>query len=217
VSTFYSPFPSTISFAYAHKDDVSDTALLPEESAPLAHISSPKRKLEYTLGRITARKALEKHGVISATPLLRGSDGEIIWPPDITGSISHSSEYALAAVTDKQRHPGIGIDIERVKHRPLATFNRILHKLEYPWVHEINISEPEKSIRALQIFSLKEATYKAFFSAYRTKLTFKDVSFSLLDEGTFEGTLHKNLSDHPSSFKSISYTRDRYVVSGVWL
>ena len=45
-------------------------------------------------------------------PILKGRDGEPIWPFDIVGSISHKDAIAVAAVGKKKRYKGIGVDIE---------------------------------------------------------------------------------------------------------
>src|SRR6516225_1318920 len=56
-------------------------ALLDAEHALLAAVPE-RRRLNLARGRACARKALQKLGV-GAVPILRGSDGEPLWPPAI--------------------------------------------------------------------------------------------------------------------------------------
>jgi 4'-phosphopantetheinyl transferase EntD len=72
-----------------------------------------KRQAEYFHGRLCARHALRALGIASHT-VASGRMREPIWPAGIIGSITHSAEYAAAAVLRANPDHGIGIDIEHV-------------------------------------------------------------------------------------------------------
>ena len=75
-------------------------------------------------------------------PILKGRDGEPIWPFDIVGSISHKDAIAVAAVGKKKRYKGIGVDIEDQ--------TTILSKKEYSlfWYKDRFYTSPLSHMRA---------------------------------------------------------------------
>ena len=82
--------------------------LFNEEKIFIKREWSEIRLKTYILGRCAAHRDLQTEIV----PILKGRDGEPIWPFDIVGSISHKDAIAVAAVGKKKRYKGIGVDIE---------------------------------------------------------------------------------------------------------
>ncbi len=205
-------------FSWNSLDILSHETPYKEEIELISQSTSEKRRKELALGRITARHALKKFGYLQQTPLLKGSEGEVLWPEGIVGSISHSGKYALAAVSSQDNFKGIGLDIESITNkRPLKIFNRILNKEEFQWIYSDETVEDEKFIFALKIFSAKEACYKAFYSASNTKLTFHDVSFHPAEDSKLKGTLLKAIPHFHKGYRfNVNSTiQNEFVVSGV--
>ena len=85
--------------------------LFNEEKIFIKREWSEIRLKTYILGRCAAHRALQTLQK-EIVPILKGRDGEPIWPFDIVGSISHKDAIAVAAVGKKKRYKGIGVDIE---------------------------------------------------------------------------------------------------------
>jgi 4'-phosphopantetheinyl transferase EntD len=90
-------------------------------SRPVVH----KRKLEWLAGRIAAKRALAGYAGIIDWPqgarhfsVLNDDAGAPFFSeyPELTLSLSHSHDYAVAVIA----HDAIGIDIEKVEPRPMA-------------------------------------------------------------------------------------------------
>jgi 4'-phosphopantetheinyl transferase EntD len=68
---------------------------------------------EFRAGRAFAREALALTGA-AASEILRGAEGEPLWPAGYVGSITHSDRLAFAVVAPASRYRGLGIDVERI-------------------------------------------------------------------------------------------------------
>ncbi|HEX2760306.1 MAG TPA: hypothetical protein VHM27_07320, partial [Rhizomicrobium sp.] len=97
----------------AEIEDRGQPVLLPPPENALVEKAAPKRRREFALGRACARAALEKLGHGGAV-IGRGSNGAPLWPQGITGSITHTRDYAAAVVGEARHFSGIGVDAERV-------------------------------------------------------------------------------------------------------
>jgi 4'-phosphopantetheinyl transferase EntD len=123
------------------------------------------------MGRAAAGQLLEEIGIVSPQGILKGSEGEPIWPEGCVGSISHSAGIAIAAAARTENFSGIGVDLELWNpSRDYKFLSKALNPDEQEWVgcdHK----------KGLQIFSAKEALYKLIFSGFGLKPTFGSVSF----------------------------------------
>lgn len=134
-----------------------------------------KRRNAYSTGRACAKTALQKLSVAKADfadGLLRQDDGAVNWPNGIVGSISHTDEWAIAAVAKKQASlVSIGIDIEKIDRVGSNTLKTIATEQER---HDI---ESDASTRWLRValFSVKESLYKCLRPVYGEFIRFKDV------------------------------------------
>lgn len=172
-------------------------ASFPAEELRLADaISSPKRRQEFLLGRLAARRALEVLGQSDpkSQPILRGKDGEPLWPNDIVGSISHTTGVGVAVVGLRSEFESLGIDIELTSRK---ISDRALQKIALPaervWIQE---RRSERDERALQIFCAKESIYKAYFPISGRHLTFKDAFVRWEEEHrSFVGTLLTDINE----------------------
>ncbi len=88
---------------------LGEMAVEPGEETLIRH-AVPKRRAEFSTGRFCAREALKQIGIpacaIPAGPL-RGP----VWPEGVTGSITHSAGWCVAAVAPVDGLRGIGIDL----------------------------------------------------------------------------------------------------------
>jgi enterobactin synthetase component D len=80
---------------------------------PIVARSVASRQAEFFYGRLAARVALRKAG-LDACPVPIGPFRQPLWPPDITGSLTHCRGFAAAAVAKQCERSAIGIDLERV-------------------------------------------------------------------------------------------------------
>jgi 4'-phosphopantetheinyl transferase EntD len=144
-------------------------ALLDAEHALLA-AAPERRRLNLARGRACARKALQKLGV-EAVPILRGSDGEPLWPPAICGSITHCAGYCAAVAARKRDLASIGIDAEPVQDLGEAALDHVAVASERDWIRRAGRGMPWP----LLLFSAKESVFKAWFPLFGTALSFKHV------------------------------------------
>ena len=159
---FPSPFPEYISFFCVDLSTTPVFPLLPEEEEFLKTLSSSKRQTEFSHGRSCAHQALAKFK-LEAEPIPRNAETrEPCWPKGVRGSITHSGEYAAAAVGLADAVSGIGIDLESLS-RPVD-FNISRHvcvEQELEWLKTLTAEQANQGLRI--IFSAKESIFKCLF------------------------------------------------------
>ena len=134
--------------------------LYPLERLAIAR-AQPARSREFAAGRKAARKAMSCYG-LGDFESPRSPDRYPVWPKGIVGSISHSCDFAVAAVTKDKRLAGIGIDIER----PWINNARdiVEHVLTAREISILETSQDEHIEQHLaRIACCKEAAYKAVY------------------------------------------------------
>ena len=72
--------------------------------------ATAKRRREFTETRLLAHEALRRIG--HDGPILKGSDGEPLWPSGIVGSLSHCPSLCVAAVVSAERIRAVGVDVD---------------------------------------------------------------------------------------------------------
>jgi 4'-phosphopantetheinyl transferase EntD len=150
-------------------------AELSEGERDLVTRAVESRRREFSTGRRLARRLLAERG-LSPGPILRDDDRVPIWPASVTGSISHSRDYAVVAVCDADACFGVGIDIE--PDEPVK-----------PGIERI-VCTDARGRRVKLFFSAKEAVYKAFYPRVRVFWSFHDVTLALAERrGRFIATL----------------------------
>ena len=178
-----------------------DHGLFAEEES-LIRQSVQKRRREFTAGRNAARAALAQFGFApAAIPV--GEKREPIFPPGISGSITHTLDYCAVAVIRRGEVLSLGIDAEL--NEPLAGE-----------VRRLIVSPDEESDLQAALggvacdgaklaFSLKEAFYKAFFQQARMFLDFRE-AFVSVDARRGEFTLRVLKTDVPEYFRQGPFT-----------
>jgi len=151
--------------------------LLPGERG-YVESSVPSRQIEFATGRLLARKLLRDLGYPD-TSIERDDDRVPVWPSGVVGSISHTDSACLVAVSSDPSLLGVGVDVEVDEPRTQRFLERITSAVE-----RARFTDPSAALQAVtQIFSIKEAVYKACFPALREHWGFKDVDVTL-DSGS---------------------------------
>lgn len=162
----------------------------PEELELAANFSNDTRRKEFILGRRAAREVLVRAGFCGEAKLHRSPRGGPHWPNGYTGSISHADGLIGSVATTSAVFRSIGLDIEcRTRNVSPKLGDRISVA-----------NELELGRSPLEIFSIKEACYKAirplsdrtfeFKRIILAALTLSELSFSLDSHGQqFSGTV----------------------------
>lgn len=156
----------------------------------------PKRRWEFTAGRLCARRALMQLG-IENFPLLVGNNGEPVWPAGIVGSISHTEGYCAVAVSRKCLIETLGLDVEFTGLLSRDCWRQICTLSELVWIDSLPSEQRQRNVSLL--FSAKESLYKFQYPISKTWLDFHDVAITIYsDIGEFNATLLTNVCN---SFK----------------
>ena len=87
-----------------------DATVFPAEEAVIARAVA-RRRAEFRAGRAYAREALDQLGS-APCGIGRGAGGEPLWPAGYTGSVSHTDDFAVAAVARLSAISAVGLDVE---------------------------------------------------------------------------------------------------------
>ena len=188
-------FPSEVVVEEASIRAISES-LFPEERACVEH-AIPKRVREFTAGRVCARRALAELG-ITDYPLLVGRDRAPIWPPEVIGSISHTSDFCAVAVARRSPSVGIGLDIEPAGDLADELWPHVLTQLEQRWLE--GLPAARRGGLAKLVFCAKECTYKCHYGVHQTWLDFSDADITIdLKRGEFAARINKTLGPRCSA------------------
>lgn len=114
----------------------------------------PKRRSEFLAGRLCAALALRQAGMAEAV----GQSGRApVWPDGVAGSITHSRDRAIAAVST--HYAGVGVDCEALvpDDRAFALCSAIFTETEA----QLRPAALPFGVFFTLVFSAKEALYKA--------------------------------------------------------
>ena len=156
--------------------------LFPAEEAVM-RTAGPRRRAEFTAGRLCARAALARLGV-PAAPILPGPAGEPRWPPGVTGSITHCSGYLACAVARAADVAAIGIDAEPDAGLPAGLIEVVATGAERAWIRRQAAARPAVCWDRL-LFSAKEAVGKLWYPLAGQWLGFHEAAVGLATGGTF--------------------------------
>jgi len=150
-----------------HSCQISQDIILHEREKEIVTKAIPKRVYEFSAGRICARKCLSSFG-IENFQILKGGFGEPLWPEGFTGSITHHSGMAFAAIMPlKQGYIGIDlVDLSENLPNPAV----VLNDTEL----EIDIGKRLQNMELL-LFSLKESVIKILSPLLQDYVEFKDI------------------------------------------
>lgn len=140
--------------------------------------AAPLRQKSFSTGRRVARLAMQDAG-FTKTALLKAEDGSVLWPQDLSGSISHTNDWAVAivAVHDRCEATSIGIDLERIKPLEAGVKRLIATSAELEQLSDIAVPDWQ----AVALFSMKESIYKCLAQDFGRFIEFHDVEVTGLD------------------------------------
>ncbi|PQJ85131.1 4'-phosphopantetheinyl transferase family protein [Aliivibrio sifiae] len=156
--------------------------------------SLKERQAEFLAGRLSARFALKylKGDSQYCFDIGIGDFRQPIWPTNILGSISHTSDTALVMVSKKSvDRLSIGVDIENIC--PINIVNEVSS-------HIFDINEntllkscgySESQVFSL-IFSAKESIFKSLFSYVNEYFDFEVAKLKFVDDDNFKMVFHLN-------------------------
>jgi enterobactin synthetase component D len=178
---FFPAFVAQHSVAFNAHDDAQLAARFPGIQVPPSLARAvPKRRIEYAAGRFCAQRALT---VLSAEDALTvigtGPHGEPLWPPGIVGAITHTHEFAAAAVALKRDARAIGFDVERLTHLSADVLDYIAVPAEIAAL--TLISGMHADAVASVVFSAKEALFKCLYPEVQRYFDFRDAVIEALD------------------------------------
>ena len=134
--------------------------------------SVAKRQAEFLAGRLCARAALQQLDNLDCVPAI-GEDRAPVWPPHISGSITHSSGHAAAIVGHKAQWRGLGMDLENVLslERAERLAGEILTADELQRMARL---PREQHARLVTLsFSAKESLFKALYPIVQKRFYFE--------------------------------------------
>jgi enterobactin synthetase component D len=146
---------------------------------PRLRHAPPKRQREFLAGRYCAEEALRKLGADSADVGM-AADRAPIWPKGVVGSITHTGDFAAAAVAWEAEIAGLGIDSEQIidpaAAHDIAAICMVDEVTLFRMAHGLSFCE-----FCTFVFSAKEAIFKALFPLTRKFLEFSEVLITSLD------------------------------------
>lgn len=170
---------------------------LPDESAGVAK-AVPRRRLEHGAVRELARRALADLGA-PPTAILSGPDREPLWPDGVVGSLTHCDGYCAAAVASCRDILTVGIDAELATPLDDRLVDVVCTPRELARLQAFGNAAPDVPWTKVA-FSVKEATYKAWFPVTGRWLNYDDVDLVFDANGRFITTV---LVDAPPALTNI--------------
>jgi len=151
------------------------TVLTEVELSSISHCAN-KRIDDFTRGRACAHRGLSELGIHDFS-VLAGEKREPLWPPEIVGSITHTTGFAGAVVARRREVEALGIDCEIVASVDAELWERICTPAERARLERLPRAQAQQ--QAALIFAAKEAFYKCQFPVSREWVGFEDVTIGI--------------------------------------
>ncbi|MCC8996449.1 MAG: 4'-phosphopantetheinyl transferase superfamily protein [Nitrosomonas sp.] len=207
-------------FYFEMCDTPKDQQALHKLELSLITGASIKRQQDFCTGRFCAHQVLDKMGY-KDIPLLADQYGAPLWPPGITGSISHSGSKAIAVAALKKNIRALGIDIQEfLTPFPYNTINSIFSSSEKNAILLIQLALRDRY--AYSIFSAKESVLKCCYYAYSYLLELSCISITMhLNQNNFSVYIpeHSMKQSFFGKCKPVGhvYFDQSYIYTGFWL
>jgi 4'-phosphopantetheinyl transferase EntD len=170
---------------YRSLDYTDDAVTLPLSVETLSRLpqsfrhATQKRQREFLAGRWCAKQALQCLGA-GSTYVAMAEDRAPIWPDGVVGSITHTGDFAAAAVAWAADIAALGIDSERIidlaAARDIADICMVDEATLFKAAHGRSFCE-----FCTFVFSAKESVFKCLFPLTRKFLEFSDVRITSID------------------------------------
>lgn len=174
--------PNVVAFSGSRPGQSDISITFPDD--PDSEAMSPKRHLEFRLGRFHARQALLQLGVTQAL-LPIGSSGAPKWPEKISGSISHCDIFVGSIASKSRNIEYIGFDVEPATRLEILT-EKIISACDEMRIAKNSIGNLS-DFAPIALFSIKESIYKAFSKKRDPVLDFLDVFVEIGEDNKFYG------------------------------
>jgi enterobactin synthetase component D len=151
-------------------------------SKPEAMIKAvPKRQGEFLAGRVLVQTALRLLGHQKFSVAI-GKHRAPIWPPGLSGSISHSEGRCVCVIVPDER-ASVGIDIEKIASGRSfeAIFSQTLDSRERDMI--ASQAEFDVNVLASLVFSAKETLFKALYPIVGEYFDFDAAQLVYVPEG----------------------------------
>ncbi|MFD4996370.1 4'-phosphopantetheinyl transferase superfamily protein [Streptomyces buecherae] len=161
-----------VTVAHATVGELPFTGLPAAVRAALPEYAAPRRRGTYAAGRLAAARAT---AALTGAPHwpLPGERGAPGWPAGVRGSLTHTDELALCAVTAADGL-AVGLDME-----PLASADGLYAARRYaatPAELDRARADARPELAVLRLFCAKEALYKALPAPRQEGLAFRSVT-----------------------------------------
>ncbi len=173
-----------------------DPALLYDDEARQIVGCAQRRVLDFTGGRLCARRSLLELGV-EARSLQIGRDRQPCWPAGITGSITHTDGFCGAVLALRQQVHALGVDAEIVGSVSEDLWPEILVRSERVALQVLPDDQAQR-VAAL-MFSAKEAYFKCQYSITGEWLDFHAVEIGFATQGVGPQAFSIRRLDTPTS------------------
>ena len=174
----------------------------------------PKRRMQFRAGRYCAIKAMEALG-FHPGHVGRSASGAPLWPAGLVGSITHTDDFASAAVALASDAGALGIDTERIITE--STERNVGRMIAWPSevAHGRTVGLSRLEAVTL-VFSAKESIFKCLHRLVGCYFDFHDVRIVDVDgrHRTFTARLVKTLSE---SFPAQTLLRGTFDVEHPWI
>jgi enterobactin synthetase component D len=141
--------------------------------------ATQKRQQEFLAGRWCAKQALQCLGA-GSTHVAMAEDRAPVWPDGVVGSITHTGDFAAAAVAWAVDIAALGIDSEQIVDpaaaRDIADVCMVDEPTLFNAAHDRSFCE-----FCTFVFSAKESVFKCLFPLMRKFLEFSDVRITSVD------------------------------------
>jgi enterobactin synthetase component D len=165
-----------------YTDDAFALALSAETLSRLPQAlrhATQKRQREFLAGRWCAKQALQCLGA-GSIHVAMAEDRAPIWPDGVVGSITHTGDFAAAAVARAADIAALGIDSEQIidpaAARDIADICMVDEATLFKAAHGRSFCE-----FCTFVFSAKESVFKCLFPLTRKFLEFSDVRITSID------------------------------------
>ncbi|HWG75659.1 MAG TPA: 4'-phosphopantetheinyl transferase superfamily protein [Steroidobacteraceae bacterium] len=153
------------------------------EWGSIAHCAAARIR-DFTAGRLCAHRALEALG-IDGFSVLSAADRRVLWPPGISGSITHTKGYAAAVIGRLAEVGSLGLDCERIEEVSAPLWREICTSVELEQL--ARWTGPGRERAAALCFVAKEAFYKAQYALCAEPLGFDAVRIDVHEAAQASG------------------------------
>src|ERR1700732_3989091 len=141
--------------------------------------ATQKRQREFLAGRWCAEEALQCLGA-GSTHVAMAEDRAPIWPDGVVGSITHTGDFAAAAVARAADIAGLGIDSEQIIDPAAAGDIADICMVDEPTLFKAAYGRSFCEFCTF-VFSAKESVFKCLFPLMRKFFEFSDVRITSVD------------------------------------